>query len=222
MESESTEFELGRSVHADPFDVLAGPCIDLDHVPFLDEPRDLEFSPGLGLGRFRDTCGGVSTDTGFSLDDFEGDVRRRGQGDWVPVVENHRHRHAFLQILPIVVDLIRGKFVLFEGFVIHKHEGTPLVVEELCFEFFHVGDFEFVSPFEGPIEDGVPDQVLHFALVERISFAGLNEVDFGQQIRFAVDLNLEAFSQIAGFVACHDASVFFSKCLEKLETDEGC
>jgi hypothetical protein len=83
-----------------------------------------------------------------------------------------------------------------------------LVVEELRFEFFDVGNFQFVTTLEGSIQYGVSDKVFEFALVERIALSGFDKVDFGQQIGFSVDLDFQAFSQVAGFVGGHSFSVF--------------
>jgi len=115
-------------------------------------------------------------------------VGRWGQGDRIAVEEHHRNWHPFLEVLPIVVDLFGRQFVLLVACIVHENERAGLVVEELGFEFFDVSDFEIVSTFEGPIQDGIANQVLQFALVQRVALARFDKVDFGQQVGFAVDL----------------------------------
>ena len=113
----------------------------------------------------------------------------RGQGDRVAVEKNHRNGHPLLEVLPVVIDLVRGQLILFETLVVHEDKRSALVVEELCFEFLDVSNFEIVPPLERSVQDRVADEVFKFAFVERIALPWFDEVDFGQQIGFAVDLN---------------------------------
>lgn len=190
-------------VHADPFDVIAGTGVDFDDVAFFDEARDVELAPGFYLGRFGDVGGGIPFDTWLGLDDFQVNVGRGGDGDGVSIEENHGDRHSLLEVFPVIVDLIGRQFELIVRNDVHEDEGAGLVVQELGFDFFDVGDFQFVTTLESSVEDGVTDQVLQFALVEGISFAGFDEVDFGKEVWFAIDLDFEALFQVTGLVRCH-------------------
>lgn len=190
-------------VHADPFDVIAGTGVDFDDVAFFDEARDVELSPSFHLRRLGDVGGSIPFDARLCLDDFQGDVGRWGYGDGVSIEENHRHRHSLLEVFPVLVHLIGRQFELFERNDVHEDEGAGLVVQELGFDFFNVGCFQFVPTLESSVEDGVSDQVLQFAFVEGVSFAWFDEVDFGKEVWFAVDLDFEALFQVTGLVRCH-------------------
>lgn len=190
-------------VHTDAFDVIPGAGVDFDDVAFFDEARDLEFPAGFHLGWFGHVGRGIAFDPGFGFDDFQGDMRWWGDGDRVPVEEDHRDRHTFFEILPVVVDLVSRQFVLLERNVVHEDKRAGLVVEELRFDFFDIRNFEFVTSFECTIEHGVADQVLQFAFVEGVSFTWLDEVDFGKEVWFAIDLDFEALFQVTGLVRCH-------------------
>ncbi len=207
IQMELTHMEL---IHADAFDVIACAGVDLDHIAFPDETRDLELSPCFGLGRLGNACRSITFDARFCFENLQCNVRRRGQGDWIPIEENHRDWHTFFKILPVVIDLLSSQFVLFKGIVIHEHESTGLVVEELCFEFFDVSGFQFIATLESTIQDGVADEVFEFAFVKGVSFPRFHEIHFREEIRFAVDLNFQAFAQVAGFVGCHDSFSFSS------------
>lgn len=195
-------------IHADAFDVVARTSVDLDHIAFPDETGNLELSTGFSLGWLGNASCGIPFDAWFGFENLQCHVRRRGQGDWIPVEENHGYWHPFFEVLPVVIDLVGGQFVLFEGIVIHEHEGTCLVVEELCFEFFDVSGFQFIATLEGAIQDRVADEVFEFAFIEGVSFPRFHEIHFREEIRFAVDLNFQAFAQVAGFVGCHDSFLF--------------
>ena len=149
----------------------------------------MEFPSGFGLGRFVHTRGRIAPYTWFGLGDLQGHVGGRGQGDRVAVEKNHRNGHPLLEVLPVVIDLVRGQLILFETLVVHEDKRSALVVEELCFEFLDVSNFEIVPPLERSVQDRVADEVFKFAFVERIALPWFDEVDLGQQIGFAVDLN---------------------------------
>ena len=131
---------------------------------------------------------GLVTLVAVSPRTLQGHVGRWGQGNRIAVEQNHGNWHTFFEVLPIVVDLFGRQFVLLVARIVHEDERAGLVVEELGFEFFDVSDFEIVSPLEGPVQDGIANQILQFALVQRVALARFDKVDFGQQVGFAVDL----------------------------------
>ena len=59
------------------------------------------------------------------------DVVRRSQADRLVVVQHDVALHAFLEILPGVVDLIGGQFVLFVGLVVHEDELLALAGRDI-------------------------------------------------------------------------------------------
>ena len=87
-------------------------------------------------------------------------MRWRCQCDWISVVQNHGNGHSLFEVFPIVVNLIRTQFVLFKALVIHEDESPRLVVEELCFEFFNIGNFKLITTLEGSVQNRVSDQIL--------------------------------------------------------------
>ena len=201
---------MGRRalVHADALDVFTGSRIDFDNVAFLDKSRDLELTTGLGLGWLGHTRCRIASHTRLGLDDLQGHVRWRGQGDRIAIVKDHCNGHPLFKVLPVVIDLLRSQFVLLVALVVHEDKRASLVVKKLGFEFFNVGHFKLITTLERPIQDRVSDQVLELALVESIAFSRLHKVHFGEQVGFAVNLNFQAFSQVAGFVSGHSVSVF--------------
>jgi hypothetical protein len=92
---------------------------------------------------------------------------------------------------------------LFERLGIHEDEGAGLIVEKLGVQFFDIGHLQLVATLEGSIQDRVSYQILELALVERIPFTRLDEVDFVEEVWFAINLNFETLSEVAGFVRCH-------------------
>ncbi len=46
----------------------------------------------------------------FGFDYLHFDVRRRAHRDRVAIEENHADRQILLEILPVIIDLVRGQF----------------------------------------------------------------------------------------------------------------
>lgn len=194
---------MTASIHTDTLDVFPRPRIDLDDVSFLDKPRDLELATCFQLGGFGNAGCRIPANPRFGFDHFEVYVRRGRYRDGIAVEENHGHGHPFLEVLPILIDLIGGQFVLFERLGVHEDKRTRLAVEKLSVQLLDVGNFEFIAPFERTVQDRVSDQIFQFALVESVPFSGFDEVHFIEKVRFAIDLNFKSFAEVAGFVRCH-------------------
>lgn len=191
-----------RSV-ADPLDVLADSRVDLDHVPFLDEPGHIELCTGFDLGRFGDVGRRIplGTRVGFGHQQF--DVGRRFEDDRDSVEQRDGAGHSVLEELPSIASDRAFHFVLLEGRTIHENVVFALAIEILDVGLLHVGTVQRVAALVSSIEHCVTNQIAHPALVERIAFARLDEVHFDHHVRLAVDLNLQAFFEIACIVRCH-------------------
>ena len=128
---------------------------------------------------------------------------RRFDDDCRAVVQGHRALGAVLEILPDIAGDFVWYFVLFERGAVHEDVVLALAIQKLHRSCFHVGSFQRITAFVRPVQRGAANQVFHLALVHRVALAGFDEVHFGYQIRFAVDLNLQSFAKIAGVVRCH-------------------
>ena len=67
----------------------------------------------------------------------------------------------------------------------------------------HVGLLERVAAFVSSIKRCASNEVFQLAFVKRIPLARLDEIHFDHQVRFAIDLDFQAFTEIAGLVARH-------------------
>jgi hypothetical protein len=188
---------------ADAFDVVAGAGVDFDNVALLDEARHDELATSLNFGGFRDVGGCIAFGPRFAFGHQQLDMIGRRHGNRDTIEQHHRAGHAVLQILPGVVDLLRGEFVLLEGNIVHEEKRIDLAVEKLRFDFLNVGRFEFVATLISSVQDGSAYQVPQLALVEGIPLAGFDEVHLDHQVRFAVDLDFQPFAEITGLVSTH-------------------
>jgi L-lysine 2,3-aminomutase len=131
-------------------------------------------------------------------------VIRRRDGDCVVVEQHHAADHALFEELPGVVDLFGRELILLVVLVVHEDVLVALLVEILGVDLFDVGHFErFAAALNGAIQDRAPEQVPQLALVERLTFARLDEVALDHNVRVAVDLDLQALAKITRVVGSH-------------------
>ena len=124
--------------------------------------------------------------------------------DGLIVMKDNTTNHAFLEIFPAFVDLFGRQFVLFVGFIVHEHEVIHLPVQELGLDFLDLGAIKAITAFVSAVQDRAAQQVPQLALIERLAFAGLDEIALDHQIRIAIDLDLQALAKLAGVITSHD------------------
>lgn len=186
------------------FGVLAGASVDLDDIALIDEGRRRDLGARFNLDDLCHVGRRVALGTGRTFDHFEFNVIRRRQSNRAIVEQHHRARHAVLEEFPGIVDLGLGQFVLVKSLAVHEDKRFTLAVQVLDIDFVDVGRFQFVAAFVGSGEACPGDQVLHLALVERVSFARFDEVHFCHQIGLAFNLNLESLAKFTGLVRRHE------------------
>jgi hypothetical protein len=173
---------------ANAFDVFAGARVDLNHITFFDKSWHDKLAAGLYLGWLSDVSGRVTLGARFALDHFQFDVVWWSHSDWQTVEKQHAADHAIFEILPRIIHFFIWQFVLFERRIVHEDESVSLAIQILHIDFFNVRRLELITPLIGPFELGIANQVAKLALVHRISLTWFDEVHFGHQVGFAIDL----------------------------------
>lgn len=185
------------------FNIVARSSVDFDVVADIDERWALKFGTSFDFDGLGDVGGRVSFGAWLAVFDFQRDVVWRFYGDRVIVEEHHFARHSFEQVLPGLIDLFAGQFVLLERLIVHEHESFALSVQELGIDIHDVCALKRISAFVGSVKYRVANEVAKLAFVQCTAFSGFDELALNHQVGIAVDLNLQAFFEVVCFNGRH-------------------
>jgi hypothetical protein len=79
-------------------------------------------------------------------------------------------------------------------------------------DFFDFGGVERIAALIGAIEHRAAKEIAQLAFVKRLAFAWLYEIALDHDIRIAVQLDLQTFSEFACVVASHFLTSRFTFC----------
>ncbi len=182
------------------FQIFAGSSVNANDVAFVDEDRRLKLTTGFGFDRFANVRRRVTFGTRFAVRHDQVDMVGWRHDDRLAIEEGHLAIHVVLQVLPVLTDLLFAQFGLLVRFLIHKNERVALPIQELHIGLDDVGFFERIVALERAIQRGASQQVLQLANVHRVAFAWLLELHRSHDVRFAIDLNFQAFTKVLCFV----------------------
>jgi hypothetical protein len=180
----------------DPGDVFAATGVDLDQLPFFDKGGNTEGVTAFDGGRLAVAGGGVAFDPGIGLYNAEVDEVRQGDADRAAVEHEDFDLHVVAQEELVVAEGLFREMGLLEGLVIHEDVAGFVLIEILHADVFELGRLEGIPGTIGAVEEGAGDHVAQLALVDRLPLPRLGKVKTGDDVRFAVDEELEAFFQI--------------------------
>ena len=110
------------------------------------------------------------------------------------------HLHVVDQVVQVVAQLLAGEGDLLVVGCVHEVKVVALAVEELHAAFIQMRLFELVVGTVGLGELDAGDHVAHFGTVQGLALARLGKIELGDDIGFAVNLNLQSLAQIGSGV----------------------